>query len=200
MARLAALAAGKVHALERVHTVLLWLTLALLVAEGLLVFEPAARAVRRQVRCLREAGELMTHEARHDALTGLPNRNALLAHLLAARGVQACVDNPGGAHASLADLARLKVQQIKLDPRILGGGGSPLGTRPLVAGALIEFAQGLGARVTASAVDQPEVLEMAEGLRVDAVEGFLWGQPTGLAEALAARYEVAPSGLPRLAA
>ena len=57
------------------------MTIGLLLAEALLVFEPAVRAMRRQLRCLHEAGEVMSHEARHDALTGLGNRNALLQRL-----------------------------------------------------------------------------------------------------------------------
>ncbi len=81
MTRYAALSRAKIASLEADHAWLLWVTLGLLVAEALLVFEPAVRAMRRQLRCLHEAGEVMSHEARHDALTGLANRNALLEQL-----------------------------------------------------------------------------------------------------------------------
>ena len=76
-----ALVDEKVAALERVQWLLMWVTLALLAAEALLVFEPAARQMKRQLRSLENASALMSHQARHDALTGLPNRSALLERL-----------------------------------------------------------------------------------------------------------------------
>lgn len=95
--RFATLAESKVSRLEGTHQALLWITLALLLIEGLLVFRPASRAMRQQLQCLREAGELMSHKARHDSLTGLPNRNALLEHLDECLGT-----GPGGPAEDLA--------------------------------------------------------------------------------------------------
>ncbi|BAM03682.1 putative bifunctional diguanylate cyclase/phosphodiesterase [Phycisphaera mikurensis] len=81
VSRFATLSRAKVARLEADHAWLLWITLGLLLAEAVLVFAPAARAMRRQLQILHEAGEIMSHEAKHDALTGLANRNALLQHL-----------------------------------------------------------------------------------------------------------------------
>jgi|GEM_PF-3087547 len=75
------LARAKVHRLERAQWWLLVATLMALIAEALLVFEPARRAMRRQIKQLAEVNEIMSWQARHDILTGLPNRGTLMQEL-----------------------------------------------------------------------------------------------------------------------
>ncbi len=60
---------------------LLVVTLILLVLEALIVFEPTVRAMRKLVDSLLASSTLMSYQARHDELTGLPNRSALLERL-----------------------------------------------------------------------------------------------------------------------
>ncbi|MEM1097701.1 MAG: EAL domain-containing protein [Planctomycetota bacterium] len=65
----------------RLKSVVGWLTVAkltLLVAMGFLVFEPMRRRLRIQLDKLYAINASMMHSARHDTLTGLPNRPALL--------------------------------------------------------------------------------------------------------------------------
>ena len=74
-------AKAKVDRLERTQWWLLIATLIALAAEALLVFEPARRAMGRQIEQLAEVNEIMSWQARHDILTGLPNRGTLMQEL-----------------------------------------------------------------------------------------------------------------------
>ena len=80
-ALVAALQADAERRMARLLTasrVMLSFTLLLLVAEGLFVFGPVVRAMRRQLGELEAARARLMHQADHDGLTGLPNRATLM--------------------------------------------------------------------------------------------------------------------------
>ncbi len=60
--------------IERVDLWLLIATLAILVAEGLLIFRPLSNRVRESANEVLKSNEELRHSLRHDQLTGLPNR------------------------------------------------------------------------------------------------------------------------------
>ncbi|MEM8783092.1 MAG: EAL domain-containing protein [Planctomycetota bacterium] len=74
-------AAEQIAGLSSVSRGLLAVTLVLLVIEALFVFEPARRLIQRQLRTLADINDRMSLEARHDGLTGLPNRKSLMEDL-----------------------------------------------------------------------------------------------------------------------
>ena len=97
-------------------------------------------------------------------------------------GVETCIDHLGGSQSSLADLARLKIDRIKIHPGLLrrlrrGRRPGPAGPRAVAA-----FARGVGVEVTATGVDSRLAVATALDLRVDALQGLHFGGPIGLAE------------------
>ena len=60
--------------IERVDLWLLAATLAILVAEGFLIFRPLSNRVRETANEVLKSNEELRHSLRHDQLTGLPNR------------------------------------------------------------------------------------------------------------------------------
>ena len=72
----------------RMHRLVFSLLIAMLALEALLIFRPMLGVVSRRTSALEEAHNLMAHMARHDSLTGLLNRSALLDDL--GRRLAAC--------------------------------------------------------------------------------------------------------------
>ncbi|MEM7577477.1 MAG: diguanylate cyclase [Planctomycetota bacterium] len=83
-ALVAALEQRATQRVTRLQAVVGWLTVAkltLLVTMAFVIFEPMRRRMRVQLEALQDINRSMLHSSRHDALTGLPNRPALLEDL-----------------------------------------------------------------------------------------------------------------------
>ena len=100
-------------------------------------------------------------------------------HDLRALGVQIAVDDAGAGISSLRHIVQLAPETIKLDISLTQGvGSSPL--RRALAGALIEFAQRIGAQLIVEGIEEVSDLTTWTALGADAVQGFLVGRPGAL--------------------
>ena len=96
-----------------------------------------------------------------------------------ALGVQIAVDDAGAGIASLQHIVQLAPEIIKLDISLTQhAGSSPF--RRAMAGALIEFAHGSGARLVVEGIEDAADLTLWSALGADAVQGYLVGYPAAL--------------------
>jgi EAL domain-containing protein (putative c-di-GMP-specific phosphodiesterase class I) len=104
----------------------------------------------------------------------------LLEDLVAAhrrRGALIALDDLAGGAASLDVLEAVRPDFAKIDVRVTAGINHSSGRRRL-AGALVECAHEVGARVVAEGVERVGEFETMKGLGVDLGQGFYFGQPT----------------------
>jgi excisionase family DNA binding protein len=98
---------------------------------------------------------------------------------LRALGVRIVLDRFGGARSSLADLARLPIDGLKLDRSLLepltGSGGGQAETA--VADAIVTLAQTLGLSITIPGVETDAQLATVRALNADAAQGHLLARP-----------------------
>lgn len=96
-------------------------------------------------------------------------------------GVTATIDDFGTGHSSLAYLARLPVDTIKIDRSFISGMvGSP-DIRNIVA-TIVSLAHSLNLRVVAEGVESPEQVPMLRALRCDEAQGYLFNKALPEAE------------------
>ena len=94
-------------------------------------------------------------------------------------GVRIVLDRFGGARSSLADLARLPIDGLKLDRSLLGpltGVGGVRG-EPAVAEAIVALAQTLGLSITIPGIETEAQLATVRALHADAAQGHLIARP-----------------------
>jgi excisionase family DNA binding protein len=94
-------------------------------------------------------------------------------------GVRIVLDRFGGARSSLADLARLPIDGLKLDRSLLGpltGTGGARG-ETAVADAIVALAQTLGLSITIPGIETDAQLATVRALHVDAAQGHLLARP-----------------------
>lgn len=94
-------------------------------------------------------------------------------------GVRIVLDRFGGARSSLADLARLPIDGLKLDRSLLGpltGTGGARG-ETAVADAIVALAQTLGLSITIPGIETDAQLATVRALHVDAAQGHLIARP-----------------------
>lgn len=99
--------------------------------------------------------------------------------VLRALGVRIAVDDAGAGISSLRHIVQLAPETIKLDISLTQG----VGTGPLrraLAGALIDFAQRIGAELIVEGIEEEGDLSTWTALGADAVQGFLVGRPGDL--------------------
>lgn len=98
---------------------------------------------------------------------------------LRALGVRIVLDRFGGARSSLADLARLPIDGLKLDRSLLGpltgSGGAHAETA--VADAIVALAQTLGLSITIPGIETDAQLATVRALHADAAQGHLIARP-----------------------
>ena len=98
---------------------------------------------------------------------------------LRALGVRIVLDRFGGARSSLADLARLPIDGLKLDRSLLGPltgtGGAHAETA--VADAIVALAQTLGLSITIPGIETDAQLATVRALHADAAQGHLIARP-----------------------
>ncbi|WP_194398106.1 EAL domain-containing protein [Microbacterium atlanticum] len=84
------------------------------------------------------------------------------------------LDDYGVGHASSTQLARLPVDEVKLDRSLLDGNN--LEASDIIAG-VVEVARRRGLRVVAEGVETPEQLEFVSTVGCHRAQGFLLGRP-----------------------
>ena len=102
-------------------------------------------------------------------------------------GVGVVIDDFGQGHSSLAHLARLPVQGIKIDREFVHGSSTDSAKRALCA-AVIAMCRELNIRVVAEGVETDAALSFLREKGCDAVQGFYFSEPlpsTEIAEFLA---------------
>ncbi|HEX7291019.1 MAG TPA: EAL domain-containing protein, partial [Conexibacter sp.] len=97
-------------------------------------------------------------------------------------GVRIVLDRFGGARSSLADLARLPIDGLKLDRSLLGpstGATAAGGARGelAVAEAVVALAQTLGLSITIPGIETDAQLAVVRALHADAAQGHLIARP-----------------------
>jgi len=94
-------------------------------------------------------------------------------------GVRIVLDRFGGARSSLADLARLPIDGLKLDRSLLGPLTGTGGERAeiAVADAIIALAQALGLSITIPGIETDAQLATVRALHADAAQGHLIARP-----------------------
>lgn len=88
-------------------------------------------------------------------------------------GVNVAVDHFGSSRSSLAHIARLPIQSVKIDGVFVDGAVSDPGTKTVVA-TLISLAHTLGFTVIAKGVESEEQWKLLRTLRCDEVQGYLF--------------------------
>ena len=104
-------------------------------------------------------------------------------------GIQLSIDDYGTGNATLEYLRSVPCQEIKIDRRFVGG----MTTNPsdlLLVESTIELAHGLGRRVIAEGIEDPETLSRLRAIGCDAAQGYFMAKPMrlpALAKLLASR-------------
>jgi EAL domain-containing protein (putative c-di-GMP-specific phosphodiesterase class I) len=95
-------------------------------------------------------------------------------------GVELAIDDFGTGHATLHELWRLPVSEIKLDRSFVASLQTSPKSRTLV-GAMIGMGSGLGARVVAEGVETLDVKHALRALGCRLGQGYLFARPLELA-------------------
>jgi excisionase family DNA binding protein len=91
-------------------------------------------------------------------------------------GVRIVLDHFGGAHSSLAQLARLPIDGLKLDRALLDAQAGAAGEAP-IAEAVIGLAHALGLSIAVPGIETEQQLSLVRALHVDAAQGHLIARP-----------------------
>ncbi|GGS01144.1 putative bifunctional diguanylate cyclase/phosphodiesterase [Deinococcus sedimenti] len=102
---------------------------------------------------------------------------------LRAVGVQVALDDFGSGHSSLALLADLPLDTVKLDRAFLRD-GTRGGTRGALLGSTIRLARDLGLRTVAEGVEDEAMLDLLWSLDCGAAQGYHIARPEPLPEIL----------------
>ncbi|WP_245909740.1 putative bifunctional diguanylate cyclase/phosphodiesterase [Rhodobacter viridis] len=95
---------------------------------------------------------------------------------LADRGYELSLDDFGTGHASLSDLKKVPVAELKIDRSFIAGLSFRREDRAIVA-AIAEMARGMGIRSVAEGVEDETQRSALVELGVDAGQGYLWASP-----------------------
>lgn len=112
---------------------------------------------------------------------------------IAANGIELSIDDYGTGNATLEYLRSVPCQEIKIDRRFVAS----LPTSPndlLLVESTIELAHGLGRRVVAEGIEDPETLELLRVIGCDVAQGYYLARPMQL-DALATVIETGKSTL-----
>lgn len=95
---------------------------------------------------------------------------------IAALGIDLSIDDYGTGNATLDYLRSVPCQEIKIDRRFITGLCRDDGDMILV-GSTIELAHGLGRRVVAEGIEDPETLELLRAIKCDVAQGYYLAKP-----------------------
>ena len=99
---------------------------------------------------------------------------------IAAIGIDLSIDDYGTGNATLEYLRSVPCKEIKIDRRFIAGLVSNASDMLLVE-STIELAHGLGRRVIAEGIEDPETLELLRKLGCDIAQGYFLAKPMRLA-------------------
>ena len=100
---------------------------------------------------------------------------------LADRGYELSLDDFGTGHASLGDLKKVPVAELKIDRSFIAGLCFRREDRAIVA-AIAEIARGMGIRSVAEGVEDEAQRAVLVDLGIDVGQGFLWSSPMDAAD------------------
>ncbi len=92
-------------------------------------------------------------------------------------GVRIVLDRFGGVRSSLAHLAQLPIDGLKLDSSLLGPSPTPAGGETPIADAVVELAHTLGLSITVPGIETEQQLAAVRALHADAAQGHLIARP-----------------------
>jgi excisionase family DNA binding protein len=92
-------------------------------------------------------------------------------------GVRIVLDRFGGARSSLAHLARLPIDGLKLDRSLLGPLAAPVPGETPIAEAVVELAHALGLSITVPGIETEQQFAAVRALHADAAQGHLIARP-----------------------
>ena len=107
---------------------------------------------------------------------------------IAALGIDLSIDDYGTGNATLEYLRSVPCQEIKIDRRFIAGLVENSSDMMLVE-STIELAHGLGRRVIAEGIEDPETLSLLRAIGCDIVQGFYLAKPMRL-EALESLLQI----------
>jgi two-component system CheB/CheR fusion protein len=112
-------------------------------------------------------------------------------------GVRISIDDFGVGFSNLSQLARLPVDEMKIDRSLVSEIGRSAKSEALIR-ATVGMARGMGFRTVAEGIETPAQRDFVAALGVDGLQGWLFGRPSP-----ASAYDVAaarPTPAPRVAA
>ena len=98
---------------------------------------------------------------------------------ISALGIQLSIDDYGTGNATLEYLRSVPCQEIKIDRRFIGGLTTNASDLLLVE-STIELAHGLGRRVIAEGIEDPETLSRLRAIGCDIAQGYYLAKPMRL--------------------
>jgi len=113
--------------------------------------------------------------AENTILTNLTRARDVLERL-DALGVRLAIDDFGTGHSSLAHLARLPIDVLKIDRSFVHNMAADSGDAVIVR-SIIDLAHNLGLEVIAEGVETEQAAQTLEGLGCDILQGFLLARP-----------------------
>ena len=123
-------------------------------------------------------------------LAGKAPQAAQTVRTLADLGVGVSIDDFGTGYSSLAQLTRLGVSEVKLDPALIGGLPASA-EHTMTVKSLVKLAQSLSIRSIGEGVETAAAAEALRALGCDGAQGFYFARPLDAATAtrwLAERY------------
>jgi diguanylate cyclase (GGDEF)-like protein len=111
-----------------------------------------------------------------EVLAGKTPQAAQTVRTLADLGVGVSIDDFGTGYSSLAQLTRLGVSEVKLDPALIDGLPESA-ERTMTVRSLVKLAQSLGIRSIGEGVESAEAAEALRALGCDGAQGFFFARP-----------------------
>ena len=97
-----------------------------------------------------------------------------------AQGAKVALDDVGTGYSTLALVARLRPDVVKVDMELVQQLPDPVAST--IVGSIVELSHGIGARVIAEGIETVEQAAAVMGLGIDLGQGWLYGRPALPAE------------------
>ena len=119
---------------------------------------------------------LLALEITESAVMNDPERSLGILARLRQMGIAICIDDFGVGYSSLAYLARLPADELKIDKSFVLDLSTNSGDA-LIARSVIDLGHNLGLQVVAEGVETQDVLDRLAGFGCDIVQGYYLGRP-----------------------